>query len=666
MKKFAALIVTILSFNICIAQLVINADNTSYRNLGREITYLEDSTGNLTFEDVSNMPENLFSKGKDEIFNGGTAGKTFWIKLSYQQAKEFSPFLVLGYGNVDFIDIYYSDSQNNIKHIQSGTFKEKDTRAFETAEFIFELNDVGGNVKEIYIRAKSVNTLLLPIKLTDYITLSKALIKKYLSQLFYVGITFSIFLFYLLMYISTKKGVYGFYLLRIFFLFYLYILAYLNSYAHFFNIQVGKFVLIHAQAFAALGFIATIYFDRAFLHLKEKKIRNRKWSNILITSWLFLLLLSCWDTRFYTNRIVHVLLLATSVLILYNCIRTIQQTRNDTQNRYLTFYLIAWLPTSFATIYVVTALLKIIPVKDYIFEVLNIACLLEAVLMSIAILGDRLNFLKKGKEQAEMEMFEVIKERNNYLELKIEERTRELKSTNDELTASNEFKDKLFSIIAHDMRTPLSSLKMVLQLADGRDIPKEMLHILLDNIRKNTEQVQKMMDNLLNWSISQMKLQHYEPQRIDAKEFLQEHLAIYTSLAENKSIKTSLQCNQNLVFYADKNQLSLIIRNLIDNAIKFTPQNGTLELAIEDDKDSQTVYVRNSGEPISPSTIDRILGNQHKLRVTSYGTAQEKGAGLGLQLCKEFLSKMNSELQISNEVIDEKNFAVFSFKIQKN
>jgi signal transduction histidine kinase len=665
LRNLFTVLISFLVFDICVGQTVVDGESSSYKNLGKSITYIEDKTAKLTFDEVSKLPDSAYAEGDSEIFNGGTSGKTWWIKLRYRQNNSNPHFLVLGYGNVDFLDIYYKDTNSRVKHIKSGTFVPKDTRAFESSEFVYEINNIGGEVKEIYIRAKSVNTLLLPIKLTNHTTLTRALISKYTAQLFYVGIAFSIFLFYVFMYTSTKKKVYGFYLLRIFFLFYVYVLAYLNGYAHFFNIKISEIILIHAQAFAALGFIGTIYFDRAFLTIKGKQIRNKNWTKVLIVSWLALLVLSAWDTRVFTNRLTHVLLLATSATIIFNCIRTIKQTKYKSEDRYLIYYLLAWLPSCLATIYVVAALLKVIPFTDYTFAVLNVACLLEAIFMTFALLGDRLRLLKKEKEQAEREKIEIIKERNSYLEQKIEERTNALRKANEELTASNEFKDKLFSIIAHDMRTPLSSLKMVLQLADSKDIPRNMLHMLLDNIRKNTEQVQAMMDNLLNWAISQMKLQHYEPTQIITKDFLQEHLSLYKNLAENKGITTTLTCNTEASLFIDKNQLSLILRNLIDNAIKFTPTKGTIEISINEFENNFEMLILNSGEPIPEETISRILSEQKENLVTSYGTAREKGTGLGLQLCKEFLRNFDSKLEIFNVTIDDKNFSVFSFKIPK-
>jgi signal transduction histidine kinase len=256
--------------------------------------------------------------------------------------------------------------------------------------------------------------------------------------------------------------------------------------------------------------------------------------------------------------------------------------------------------------------------------------------------------LRKDKEKAEMATIKLIKERNIFLERKIDERTKELQKVNAELQESNRFKDKLFSIIAHDMRTPIASLKVVLQLADRDMLDSKRLSNFLFRIRKNTEQVQRTMDNLLNWSISQMGIQRYQPEVLEIRRFLEDHLALYEAAASAKEITTVIDCAEGIKVIADKNQLALIIRNLIDNAIKFTPLLGLVKIELKIEHVIAYVSISNSGTPISAEAISKILGDDKNVIDSTYGTAYERGTGLGLQLCKEFIKNMNSHLKIEN------------------
>lgn len=643
-----------------IAQPVINVKGNKYENLGKKVAFKEDGSGNLSFEQVEALPDSTFKLGKTEIFNGGTKGKVWWMKIKYDHPIDIIPYLVLEYGNIDSIDIYYRESANKIGHIKSGTFSNSSSRAFISTEYIFELPNLKHSPKDIYVRLKAVNTLIVPIKLVDGATLAKSLLDRYIWQILYIGIAFSLFLFNMFLLFSSRDRLYGLYMVRILFLFYLYLVAYLNGYSNLLPDSVNQFILIHAQAFAAIGFIATILFNNLFLSVKEYMPKSLKWFNVLMFLWAVILIMSLWDTREITNSFAQILIFITSVAILFNSIRIIRKLPKNKKNPFIIFYALGWIPISITTIYVILTLVNILPLKSYTLQTVMAAGALEATLISLALLGDKIRILNKDKVEAEQQSLRLIKERNTYLEQKIAERTQEIQLVNERLKESNGFKDKLFSIIAHDMRSPLSSLKGVLQLFDRNLLKSEDLSRLLTRVRVNTEQVQKTMDNLLSWSISQMDLQQYQPEVINIQEFLIDHLGVYETLAWNKEIITSINCPKNVNVFADRNQLSLIIRNLIDNAIKFTPKGGLVNVGLKEQNSKPLLYVANSGKTITLEIIARILSNNSTLG-TSYGTAREKGTGLGLQLCKEYIRNLNSELMIEcNEEKDELS-TIFSF-----
>src|SRR5690606_29648556 len=151
--------------------------------------------------------------------------------------------------------------------------------------------EIRGNIKEVYVRMQSVNTLLVPVKLVNGIVLTKALQFKYFWQIIYIGIAISLFLFNFLMLALTRDRLYSLYIIRIFTLFYVYVLAYLNGYAHFFGDLVSQLVLIHAHVFAAAGFIASISFNSRFLDLKKQMPGSTKFFNLLTFLWLCILII---------------------------------------------------------------------------------------------------------------------------------------------------------------------------------------------------------------------------------------------------------------------------------------------------------------------------------------------------------------------------------------
>lgn len=660
-RSLSVFVSIILFISNATAQEIINVNRNAYENLGQKIAFKKDIKDNLDFKQVEGMPETAFQTGKNDIFNAGTKGDVWWMKMKYTTKPGSITYLVLDYGNIDYIDIYYRDKQDSVNHIRSGTFASSSSRAYLSTEYIFALpENIRGNVKQIYVRVKATNTLLLPVKLVNGMVLAKALHNKYFWQIIYIGVAISLFLFNLLMLVLTGDRLYGLYIIRIVTLFGLYVLAYLNGYAHLLGDALGRFILIHAHVFAAIGFIATIYFNSLFLNLRKYMPGSIKYFNVLSLLWLVILVVSLWDLRAYTNRIAHILVFSTSVLILYSSL-TVMRKQSVKMNPFLVCYTVGWIPICLGSVYIVLALVNVFPFEDYTLKILTGVGVLEGVLISMAIVGDRVRILRKDKEQAEQRSLRLIRERNAYLEKKIEKRTLELQLTNEKLKESNGYKDKLFSIIAHDMRSPLSSLKGVLQLADRNMLNQEQFLNFVGRIRLNTEQVQKTMDNLLNWSISQMEMQRYQPEVIALKTFLDEHLALYETLAGKKEIVIQVSCPDHVNLMADKNQLSLICRNLIDNAVKFTPQKGQIAIQVELNATRVKVCVSNSGKPISPETIARILGEKDGVTGASYGTSGEQGMGLGLQLCKEFIINLKNELKI--DTTEDPESTAFSFHI---
>ena len=206
----------------------------------------------------------------------------------------------------------------------------------------------------------------------------------------------------------------------------------------------------------------------------------------------------------------------------------------------------------------------------------------------------------------------------------------------------------------------MSSLTTVLQLSDDNALPQEEVREMLREIRKDTEQMQSTLDNLLNWSLMQMGMSHYEPEPVHLKPFLENILVMYLPLMKKKEIGSSILCSDAVWILADSNQLSLIVRNLVDNAVKFTPLHGSITVGLQHENGASRVYVANSGKGIGAEVVARILGSDQV--GSSYGTANEKGTGLGLQLCKEFIRNMGSGLEIAS-VKNKKT--VFSFVVKE-
>jgi two-component system, sensor histidine kinase and response regulator len=228
---------------------------------------------------------------------------------------------------------------------------------------------------------------------------------------------------------------------------------------------------------------------------------------------------------------------------------------------------------------------------------------------------------------------------NQSLELVGEEQARHKQR----LEEINRVKDKLFSIISHDLRSPLNSIQGLLGLLKEGKLTEREFAYMTDTLLSRVENTTMLLDNLLNWSRSQMEGFAADSDKIDLGDIAQSvcHLLDYNARA--KDIRVKNQIPQDLVAIGDRNMIDLVIRNLLSNAIKFTHRGGCVQIWAENGGESVTVAVKDDGPGIHAADLDKVMGEDYYFTL---GTANEKGSGLGLRLCKEFLQKNNGRIWV--------------------
>ncbi|MBC7921769.1 MAG: HAMP domain-containing histidine kinase [Ferruginibacter sp.] len=237
----------------------------------------------------------------------------------------------------------------------------------------------------------------------------------------------------------------------------------------------------------------------------------------------------------------------------------------------------------------------------------------------------------------------------------IQHQNEALRATNERLEKSeqhllqtNATKDKFFSIISHDLKGPLNSLTGFLQILDIQvdAFSPEELKAFAKDTNKSVKNLLDLLDNLLLWSRSQTGTIEYAPQPLNLSEIVAGNLNLMHVAAQKKDIRLQADPNGTLPVYADQNMLNLVLRNLISNAIKFTPSGGSVVVGASDQDGYVEVSVRDSGIGMSPSTLEHLfrLDTYH----TTSGTNAEKGNGLGLILCKEFVEKNGGILRVES------------------
>lgn len=243
---------------------------------------------------------------------------------------------------------------------------------------------------------------------------------------------------------------------------------------------------------------------------------------------------------------------------------------------------------------------------------------------------------------------ELILRINNQL-LLLESR-RIIASQNDKLQCVIRSKEKLYSVIAHDLRAPIGTLKMILEAIDHQKekIPDANIKHLIKMLQDTTDEAYSLLENLLLWSNSQSGMLKPYFQDFSLQQAAQEVVNLQNNIALAKGIKMINQLDKPYMVYADINMVKTILRNLLSNAIKFSFTGGEITIYGEEKEDCFILSVQDHGQGISREHQRELL--EDGLHFMSYGTEKEKGNGLGLQLCKDFLKLNNGKLWFESEV----------------
>jgi signal transduction histidine kinase len=227
----------------------------------------------------------------------------------------------------------------------------------------------------------------------------------------------------------------------------------------------------------------------------------------------------------------------------------------------------------------------------------------------------------------------------------------EIKLKNELLQLINSEKDKFFSIIAHDLRGPLSAFVAATQIIteDIQTMTIEEIKDITENMKSSATNIYSLLENLLEWSRLRRGGLDFIPLKFNLKKKIDECVAILADSAKRKGIVISTTVPDELVVVADSHMFETVIRNLVSNAIKFTIKGGNVSVKAGNNKDHVIeINVSDSGIGMAPELRDKLF--QLKEKTNRPGTDGELSTGLGLLLCKEFIEKHNGKIWVDSEV----------------
>jgi signal transduction histidine kinase len=258
------------------------------------------------------------------------------------------------------------------------------------------------------------------------------------------------------------------------------------------------------------------------------------------------------------------------------------------------------------------------------------------VFIFVIVLLAGFNNMRKAKQKLEFQK-EELANKNKMIEEKSEE-----------LSRLNSTKDKLFSIIGHDFRSPIQNLKSLLELFNKKDLSQQEFEYYSKDLKNKIDALYVNMNNLLNWSVMQLQGIQTKPTTIDLYQLATEVSDLYNESYRKKEISFINEITEETFAFADRDHIHLILRNLISNAFKFTPQKGRVKIYSTQVEGEVEISVEDSGIGIASRDFEKLFVRETLWTVN--GTDNEKGLGLGLLLCKEFIEKNNGRLFVRSEV----------------
>ncbi len=254
--------------------------------------------------------------------------------------------------------------------------------------------------------------------------------------------------------------------------------------------------------------------------------------------------------------------------------------------------------------------------------------------------------------------------RNNYIKSKLnknlQQKNAEIANKNKELKEVNHTKDTLFRVIAHDLKNPISVVVSYTEVIseDFDDYDREELLEIIQKLNKSSNEGLRLLENLMEWARTQSGAISFEPQQINIHNIVNENINLLQSNAKEKEIELSANVNPALEANADYNLTSTVIRNLISNALKFTPDQGKIVVEAEEQDSHYKISVKDNGTGIKQEDIPKLfdLTQAYKQK----GTRNERGTGLGLMICKEFVEKQGGDIWVESQ---EGKGSTFSFTL---
>lgn len=588
-----------------------------YQRIGQLSDWYLDKDAQLTLNDVMQPAfQANFGRYGYDMRSYGITNAAIWVHASYSSTEK--TYLVAEFANIDSISLYYFEN-GQLRTIASGSHTPLKNKRFNIPGFCLELPASNGQPKEFWVRVRSGNAVIIPLALATPEGLMESFQWLFVVELMYIGVVLALFFYNLFLFWHLRTLNYLYYLCYLL-SFVGFVLIYVRGFHVFLGQTLSHFINMNGISFGAIAYMFAIMFCLSFLDGKKHTPWLRKFLFVIMGVLCLPIICNLAGYRPGAIKILEFCSILLPVSFIYMAIIALRQHYKPAG-----YFLGAWSVLLMSLMLFATAntmWFPFLPFGHWTFYILPLASAVEMSLLSLAL----------GSEYAEMKikMIAAIKK-------EVKERTKELNE-------SNHVKDKMLGIISHDLRTPLNNLSGLLDLVELKALSAGEIQDFSLTVRQNIKHITGTMNNMLNWSLSQMNRIETRPQKIILYPFILQIIETYWYATDQKNIYLKADIPEGIVVLADLNQLNLIIRNLLDNAIKFTPKGGMILVGCRPADKAVELYVQDNGIGMTPEDVSKLL-SENSFYSTD-GTEEEKGTGLGLQLCKEFIKRNGGVLKV--------------------
>ncbi len=632
-----------------------------------EVGLIIDSNRNLSIDQISQIREMELVNSR---FTITSIEEDYWFVFNIENTSTQSIEQIVGFDEafMESADLYYR-SDSGWHYEQNGVKQPINKRVLKNRCPVFQLTLAAGETKTVFLKIHSKFTGVIGVFIADISEFAKQEQLKIMGYWGYFGASIAILLYNLFLLFFIRERLYLYYIINVFCII---IFTFLYSgFSSYLISDVNLFYDLHVSS-SVMGFFLTL-FTRELL----KPQLHKKWIGTVLNAiaWIYAILsvLILVDISYY--QLLVVFAMPSMLFLLFTGIYSLRKKTPLTS-----FYIVAMGAYLLGLFMIAAVTMGWLPFNSVTRYGFLFGSFIELSVFSLA-LAYRIRLLQEDKIVYQSELIESEKSIKSKLEKQVALRTedlvhitKKLKASNEELAlqiqeknnvldalkeselelkAINDSKDKFFSIIAHDLKSPFNSILGFLDLLMDRygEYNEKQRLEMLQSIHSGANHTYSLLENLLIWSRTQIGKIEYQPQSVELLPIITETIMLFKQYADEKEISIKVETGQIQNVMADRQMVSTIVRNIISNAIKFTHTGGKIHInsaASHENDRMAVVTIQDSGVGVVPENLEKLFCISNG--ISTLGTNNEKGTGLGLILCKEFVELHGGEIWAESEV----------------